>query len=156
MGKKKFFAAVIAAFVLWTIVLVQTVFTRWFVSQTAFRQAFAQAGIEQTTLQEAAADTRNIKSSNRVIEGMVNGRLNEAQQQKMADKLFRQFGGGEVMNSDGSSCLDYYVAYGYTCGIENSKKVNGRRINMMVAFSYDEKKNATRVVLGTPLINSDF
>ena len=74
----------------------------------------------------------------------------------MADKLFRQLGGGEVMNSNSDSSSDYYVAYGYTSGFESSKKVNGRRINMMAAFSYDEKKDVTKVVFGTPLINSDF
>ena len=108
MGKKKFFAAAFAAFVLWAIVILQT------------------------------------------------GRLNASEQQTMADKLFRQFGGGEVMNSNSDSSSDYYVAYGYTSGFESSKKVNGRRINMMAAFSYDENKDVTKVVFGTPLINSDF
>ena len=115
MGKKKFFAAAFAAFVLWAIVILQTVLTRWYVSQTAFEQAFAKSDIMKASTQEAAADTRN---------------------------------------SDSSS--DYYVAYGYTSGFESSKKVNGRRINMMAAFSYDEKKDVTKVVFGTPLINSDF
>ena len=147
MGKKKFFAAAFAAFVLWAIVILQTVLTRWYVSQTAFEQAFAKSDIMKASTQEAAAD---------VMEGVVNGRLNASEQQTMADKLFRQFGGGEVMNSNSDSSSDYYVAYGYTSGFESSKKVNGRRINMMAAFSYDEKEDVTKVVFGTPLINSDF
>ena len=151
MGKKKFFAAAFAAFVLWAIVILQTVLTRWYVSQTAFEQAFAKSDIMKASTQEAAADTRNINSDNRVMEGVVNGRLNASEQQTMADKLFRQFGGGEVMNSNSDSSSDYY-----TSGFESSKKVNGRRINMMAAFSYDEKKDVTKVVFGTPLINSDF
>ena len=151
MGKNKFFAAAFAAFVLWAIVILQTVLTRWYVSQTAFEQAFAKSDIMKASTQEAAAD-----SDNRVMEGVVNGRLNASEQQTMADKLFRQFGGGEVMNSNSDSSSDYYVAYGYTSGFESSKKVNGRRINMMAAFSYDEKKDVTKVVFGTPLINSDF
>ena len=133
MGKKKFFAAAFAAFVLWAIVILQTVLTRWYVSQTAFEQAFAKSDIMKASTQEAAADTRNINSDNRVMEG-----------------------GGEVMNSNSDSSSDYYVAYGYTSGFESSKKVNGRRINMMAAFSYDEKEDVTKVVFGTPLINSDF
>ena len=104
MGKKKFFAAAFAAFVLWAIVILQTVLTRWYVSQTAFEQAFAKSDIMKASTQEAAADTRNINSDNRVMEGVV----------------------------------------------------NGRRINMMAAFSYDENKDVTKVVFGTPLINSDF
>ena len=146
MGKKKFFAAAFAAFVLWAIVILQTVLTRWYVSQTAFEQAFAKSDIMKASTQEAAADTRNTNSDNRVMEGVVNGRLNASEQQTMADKLFRQFGGGEVMNSNSDSSSDYYVAYGYTSGFESSKKVNGRRINMMAAFSYDEKEDVTKVV----------
>ena len=76
MGKKKFFAAAFAAFVLWAIVILQTVLTRWYVSQTAFEQAFAKSDIMKASTQEAAADTRNINSDNRVMEGVVNGRLN--------------------------------------------------------------------------------
>ena len=60
------------------------------------------------------------------------------------------------MDSNSGSCSDNYVAYGNTIGYEGSKKVNGRRINMMAAFSYDENKDVTKVVFGTPLINSDF
>ena len=60
MGKKKFFAAAFAAFVLWAIVILQTVLTRWYVSQTAFEQAFAKSDIMKASTQEAAADTRNI------------------------------------------------------------------------------------------------
>lgn len=51
---------------------------------------------------------------------------------------------------------DYYVAYGYTMGIDKVKVVNGRKINLNVAMSYDEKEQVTRVIVGTPLINSDF
>ena len=70
MGKKKFFAAAFAAFVLWAIVILQTVLTRWYVSQTAFEQAFAKSDIMKASTQEAAADTRNINSDNRVMEGV--------------------------------------------------------------------------------------
>ena len=56
MGKKKFFAAAFAAFVLWAIVILQTVLTRWYVSQTAFEQAFAKSDIMKASTQEANTD----------------------------------------------------------------------------------------------------
>lgn len=87
-ARRNFFAAAFAAFVLWAIVILQTVLTRWYVSQTAFEQAFAKSDIMKASTQEAAADTRNINSNNRVMEGVVNGRLNASEQQTMADKLF--------------------------------------------------------------------
>ena len=114
MGKKKFFAAAFAAFVLWAIVILQTVLTRWYVSQTAFEQAFAKSDIMKASTQEAAADTRNINSNNRVMEGVVNGRLNASEQQTMADKLFRQFGGGEVMNSNSVKRIMAALLYAFT------------------------------------------
>ena len=81
MGKKKFFAAAFAAFVLWAIVILQTVLTRWYVSQTAFEQAFAKSDIMKASTQEAAADTRNTNSDNRVMEGVVNGRMHRSSKQ---------------------------------------------------------------------------
>lgn len=41
-ARRNFLPAAFAAFVLWAIVILQTVLTRWYVSQTAFEQAFAK------------------------------------------------------------------------------------------------------------------
>ena len=48
------------------------------------------------------------------------------------------------------------TAYGYTTGIKKYKTINGKRINMNVAVSYDEKKDVTNVIFGSPIVNSDY
>lgn len=50
----------------------------------------------------------------------------------------------------------YYVAYGYTNGINMVKRVNGKMINMNVAITYDENEDKSVVYFGVPILNQDF
>ncbi len=142
--------------VLWLVVLMQTVVTRLYVSETAFEQAFARNQIAVEQDMSAATDIRNVKTGNKCREGVISGRLSEEKRKELVRDLFRDFGGEEIFASTGSSGENFYVAYGYTRGLETVKRVNGKTINLTVALSYDERKNETRVVVGTPLVNSDF
>lgn len=154
MLKTKFKIIAWSALVLWLVVLMQTVVTRLYVSRTAFEQAFARNQVAVDRVSEA--DARNVRAGNRCQEGVVHGKLSEEAMQELAQKIFRDFGGGEVLSSTGMGVENYFVAYGYTRGLETEKKVNGKTVNLTVAMSYDETKDVTRIVLGTPLINSDF
>ena len=142
--------------VLWLVVLMQTVITRLYVSQTAFQQAFARNQIAVVEDTDAAKDSRNEKNGNVIHEGFISGSLSSDRRQELARDIFREFGGEEVMSSTDSGENNYFVAYGYTRGIETVKRVNGKRINLTVTMSYDEQANGTRVVVGAPLVNSDF
>lgn len=153
--KTKFKIILTALVLLWGIAFVQTLVTRLYVSKSAFTQAFARNQILLTEQGEAATDTRNITVGNVCKEGIITGRLSPEKRQEVARDIFREFGGAEVMSSDAEN-ENYYVAYGYTNGIEMVKQVNGKKINLNVAISYDEKNQVTRVIVGTPLINSDF
>lgn len=156
MLKTKFKIIVWSVFVLWLVVLVQTVVTRLYVSQTAFEQAFARNQVAVDNDSTAAMDTRNIKAGNRCQEGVIQGRLSTEAMRELAQELFRDFGGEKVLSSTGMGADRYFVAYGYTRGLDTGKKVNGKLVNLTVAMSYDEEEDVTRIVLGTPLINSDF
>ena len=153
--KTKFKIILTALVLLWSIAFVQTLITRFYVSKSAFTQAFARNQILVTERGEAAADTRNTKEGNLCKEGIIAGKLSNEKKQQVARDIFREFGGAEVMSSQADDA-DYYVAYVYTMGIDKVKVVNGRKINLNVAMSYDEKEQVTRVIVGTPLINSDF
>lgn len=156
MLNTKFKIVAWSAVVLWLVVLMQTVITRLYVSQNAFEQAFArnQIAVEKDT--GAEKDARNIKMGNQCREGDLPGKLTQEAMYELAQELFRDFGGEVVMSSLAATGDNYFVAYGYTRGIEKSKKVNGKSVNLTVALSYDEEKNVTHVVMGTPLVNSDF
>ena len=156
MLKIKFRIIAWSAMVLWLVVLMQTVVTRLYVSQTAFQQAFARNQIAVVEDADAEKDSRNEKNGNVIHEGFIRGRLSSDRQQEVAQDIFREFGGEEVMSSKGQGENNYYVAYGYTRGLTSVKKVNGKQINLTVTMSYDEQADGTRVVVGAPLVNSDF
>lgn len=143
-----------ALVLLWGIAFVQTLLTRIYVSKSTFTQAFARNRI-MVTESEAAKDTRNIKVGNVCKEGIITGRLSLEKRQEVTKSIFREFGGVEVMNSDPEN-ENYYVAYGYTNGIDIVKRVNGKKINLNIALSYDEENQVTRVTVGIPFINSDL
>ena len=154
----KFRAAVIVAAVLWLIVLVQIIITRIYVSNTEFTQAFARNQVtvlrEQTEQQNK--DSRNAKEGNTCTQGAVRGKLSKEEMKALAQDMFRALGGSEVLATDSLMSENYYTAYGYTTGIKAFRTVNGKRINMNVAISYDEKKDMTNVFFGSPIVNSDF
>lgn len=141
---------------LWLVVLVQTVITRLYVSRTAFEQAFARNQIAVEKDSAADTDARNVRVGNQCREGVISGKLGQEEKYKLAQDIFRDFGGEVVMSSVGEQDENYFVAYGYTRGGKKNKNVNGRAVNLTVAISYDEGEDKTHIVLGTPLINSDF
>lgn len=155
---KKFRAAVFAAALLWLIVLVQIIVTRVYVSRTAFTQAFAtnHVTVSEEGMERHNTDARNSREGNLCTQGEVQGRLSQEEMRTLARRIFHTLGGGEVLSPGFLPGNNYYTSYGYTTGIGGYKKVNGRRINMHVAISYDEKKDVTKILFGSPIINSDF
>lgn len=153
--KTKFKIILTTLVLLWVIAFVQNIITRVYVSNKSFTQAFARNQIMATEKGEAATDTRNTKEGNLCKEGIIAGRLSKEKTKQVAEDIFREFGGAGVMSSDVEN-ENYYVAYGYTNGIDTVRIVNGRKINLNVAISYDETEQLTHIVVGTPLINSDF
>jgi hypothetical protein len=153
MTAKKFTFAIWGAAVLWMVVLIQILTTRVYVSTTGVTQAFARNSL---AIVGESSDSRDTSEENDCLEGYVPGRLDTVEMEKLADNLFCSMGGGKIMDNESSDGSNYYVAYGYTSGLKKYRKVNGHRINLNVAMQYDETKGYTRVVMGTPLVNSDF
>lgn len=153
MLKRKFKIAIMAAAVLWMVVFIQILVTRIYVANTDFTQAFAR---NQLTITEKNTDSRNVKAGNTCIEGKIFGKMEKEEMAGLAEDLFQSMGGGSVLTGSISSGENYYVAYGYTNGIADAKNVNGRKVNLNVAISYNEREDCTEVIMGTPLINSDF
>ncbi|MCH5251595.1 MAG: YwmB family TATA-box binding protein [Lachnospiraceae bacterium] len=151
--KFKFRAAVTVAVVFWTVVFVQIAVTRLYMSKTGFTQAFAR---NQLVVTKENTDSRNTQEGNTCIEGRVLGKMVKEDMAELAEELFRSMGGSRVLDSSMDTYGNYYVAYGYTSGIANTKNVNGKNINLNVAMSYNEEENCTEIIMGTPLINSDF
>lgn len=154
---RKFKFAIWTAALLWMIVLIQIVVTRLYVSHTDFAQAFArnQLTIEEST-PPGSGDTGKLEEKDASLEGYVPGELGLEEREKLAEDLFRTMGGSCVFDNSGVTDAGYYVAYGYTNGLASYKRVNGHRINLNVAIRYDKTKDRTHVIMGTPIINSDY
>lgn len=81
------------------------------------------------------------------------GKLTNAQQKQTIKQYLYHFGAKEL-KSDVIENMEH--GYGYTEKMKDFRVVDGRKINIHIAFSYDEQKNKTRLYLATPFLNTDF
>ena len=147
---KKFLTAVVAAGVLWIVVLGQVFCTRIWVEKKGLTQAFT--GNNMVVMQETKQDLYG----NEYIEGTCQGKLSSGEAKNLAQKMMQQLGGTVLMDSKGIWEKDAFVAYGYTNGIKKARKIDGTWLNLTVSFRYNAEKDQTRILFGSPLINVDF
>ncbi len=147
---KKFLTAVVAAGVLWMVVLGQVFCTRIWVAKKGLTQAFT--GNNMVVMQETKQDLYG----NEYIEGPWQGKLSSGEAKNLAQKMMQQLGGTVLMDSKGIWEKDAFVAYGYTNGIKKARKIDGTWLNITVSFRYNAEKDETRILFGSPLINVDF
>lgn len=147
---KKFLTAVVAAGVLWMVVLGQVFCTRIWVAKKGLTQAFT--GNNMVVMQETKQDLYG----NEYIEGTCQGKLSSGEAKALAQKMMQQLGGTVLMDSKGIWENDAFVAYGYTNGVKKARKIDGTWLNLTVSFRYNAEKDETRILFGSPLINVDF
>ena len=51
---------------------------------------------------------------------------------------------------------ELYTVYAYTGLINDYVKSEGNKINVNIAFNYNEKKNKTNLYVATPILNQDY
>lgn len=90
---------------------------------------------------------------NMTFVGELSGNLTRETCVKISDEIMEQLDAGveEIPDDSGIIC-----AYGYTEKLEEYATVGGRKVNVNIAFSYDERKNVTVMYFATPIINLDF
>ena len=147
---KKVKLMIYVACTLWIEVFAQIIVTKVFVSQSDVTQAFAR---NQLVVTEGSASIPDICQEGGWVMGKFPGQLNTEQRRRIADNIFGYEGGTRLFEyTEGG----YYVAYGFTSGIEKIKKVNGKTINMNIAITYDETEDKSLVYFGIPIFNRDF
>lgn len=147
---KKIKRMIYVACVLWIAVFVQIVVTKVAVGQGDVTQAFAR---NQLVVEESSTKCKEICREGGWIMGKISGTLTTEECRKIANNIFG-YEGGSLTSEHVDS--DYYVAYGFTNGINLTKKVNGKIINMNIAITYDENEDKSIVYFGVPFINRDF
>ena len=148
--KRKIKCAIFCMILCWIVALVQLTMTRFYVNHNNVTQAFAR---NQLVLDSNSTNLPELSQKGGMIKGHLSGSLSPEQQKQLASRLFHAWGG--VLQS-GQRNDSYYVAYGYTSGISFYKKINGQKINLNLAITYNEISDETTVYLGISLLKTDF
>lgn len=135
---------------LWIVVFVQIIMTKAYVHQNDVTQAFAR---NQLAIAAQSGELRQISREGGWLMGTVPGKLSSEEKKKLVQSLFGYEGGGSMMEKETAG---YYLAYGYTNGIDLVRQIAGKKINMNVAITYDEEEDKSLVYFGVPVLNQDF
>lgn len=87
-----------------------------------------------------------------VTKGKIYGEISISQQEKISEKLMKELEAKKVFSSD----KDNFSIYAYSDIINDYVAIGNEKINVNVAFLYDEEANATNVYIGSPIVNYDY
>lgn len=134
----------------WIVAFAQLAMTRFYLAHNDATQAFAR---NQLIVESSADSFQNLSQKGTPIKGHLSGKLSSDEKEALTSRLFHAWGG---TLKDAHQTSDYYVAYGYTSGISSYQKINGQKINLNLAITYDEISDETTVYLGIPILKTDF
>ena len=99
--------------------------------------------------------TTSIRSRNlyMVIKGKIYGEIDKEQENKIAKGILKSFQAKEIFNGQNNEHMN---VYGYTEILQDYVAIGSEKININVAFSYDEQENITYVYIGSPIVNYDY
>lgn len=87
------------------------------------------------------------------FKGMMEGNLNYAKKNEIANALLERLDASVVAENRGS---DIFTIYAYSDRIEDSVITAGKRININISEEYDEVNNLTTIYFSTPFNNLDY
>lgn len=86
------------------------------------------------------------------MQGELQGEMSPVAKKKMCKEIFSQLEAKIVLdNWNENSSM-----YGYSEEISEYKTIAGKKVNINVAFAYDETKKVTNIYVATPIYNGDF
>lgn len=85
--------------------------------------------------------------------GKCAGNLSKTQKNKITSDIIKNLSGKET---DRVCTDDIYTVYGYSEYIPGEVRVDGRKTNFNLAFSYDENENVTILHISAPIITADY
>ena len=99
--------------------------------------------------------TTSIRSRNiyMVIKGKIYGEIDKEQENKIAKGILKSFQAKKIFNGQNDEHMN---VYGYTEILQDYVAIGSEKININVAFSYDEQENITYVYIGSPIVNYDY
>ena len=88
-----------------------------------------------------------------VIKGKIYGEIDKGQENKIAKGILKSFQAKEIFNGQNDEHMN---VYGYTEILSDYVAIGNDKININIAFSYNEKENITYVYVGSPIVNYDY
>ena len=88
-----------------------------------------------------------------VIKGKIYGEIDKGQENKIAKGILKSFRAKEIFNGQNDEHMN---VYGYTEILSDYVAIGSDKININIAFSYNEKENITNVYVGSPIVNYDY
>ncbi len=88
-----------------------------------------------------------------VIKGKIYGEIDKGQENKIAKGILKSFQAKEIFNGQNDEHMN---VYGYTEILSDYVAIGSDKININIAFSYNEKENITYVYVGSPIVNYDY
>lgn len=94
------------------------------------------------------------------VKGMIKGNISIDEQVRISKKLLNEFEAKEVFDSINESTdeskMKMYSLYGYSKGIEDYVAIGKEKINVNIAFNYNEENRETIIHIGSPIVNYDY
>ena len=87
------------------------------------------------------------------IKGNIYGKPGDKIQKNIAKTVLSEAGAGKVFEHTEE---DSYSVYAYASQVGNYITIGHNKINLNVAFSYNEQKNITEILVGSPIVNYDY
>lgn len=87
------------------------------------------------------------------FKGTYDGKLNIDERNKITDQFIRDLQASIVVEQRDD---ELYTIYAYTGLISDYVKSEGNKINVNIAFTYNEKNNKTSLYVATPILNQDY
>lgn len=94
------------------------------------------------------------------VKGMIKGNLSIDEQVRISKNMLNEFGAKEVFDSinetSDESKMKMYSLYGYSKNIEDYVAIGKEKINVNIAFNYNEEDRETIIHIGSPIVNYDY
>lgn len=104
-------------------------------------------------LEELAGEYGMESSVTLTLTGVFEGNLDREARDIVSDQLFDTM---EAREQEAHKSEELYTVYAYTENWQEYTMINGKRVNINLAFSYDEERDKTFIYLGSPLILDEY
>lgn len=85
--------------------------------------------------------------------GELSGSITQDRRDEMLDNLFDKISAKVCRGFENENV---YTVYAYTKGVDEYERINGEKVNVTAAVTFDEQKNVTCFYLAVPVIAEDY